>query len=53
MNWVFWALILIAAVVVWFSISGVFNSFGTFIFKIFENTVNEMNKEDNEKDENE
>ena len=49
MNWVFWALILIVVIVIWFLISGLFNPIGRFFSKIFEDTVNILNEEEEDK----
>lgn len=49
MNPVFIFLVLIGAVIVWFLLSALFYPFGSFLYHIWSNAVDKINKEDKEK----
>lgn len=50
MNPVFVILVILAALLLWFLLSFVFYPLGKFVFRIWEDAVDEMNREDKEKE---
>jgi len=45
MNPVFWLLVIIVAVVLWFSMNSLFPKIGEFVCGLFEETKNNINEE--------
>ena len=52
MNPVFIILVLLAAVALWFLLSFLFRPLGNLFFKLWENTMDEINKNEDEEKEN-
>lgn len=50
MNFVFWLLVVIALIFLWFLSACFFRSIGIFFFRIWKEAVDELNKEDEEKE---
>ena len=48
MNPVFWLLVVAAAVAVWFLGSFIFYPFGKYLYRIWKDAMNEMEREDKE-----
>lgn len=53
MNLVFWFFIIIIAIIMWFLLAFMFYPIGKFLWKIGTDAVDELNKEDINKEENE
>lgn len=51
MNSVFVFLILVGAVILWFFLSAIFYPLGRFLYRIWKDAVDEMNREDKKKGE--
>lgn len=53
MNPVFFILVILAVILLWFLLSFVFRPFGMFLYRIWKDALDEMNKEDKEEKEKE
>lgn len=53
MNPVFIFLVIIGAVIIWFLLSFIFYPLGKFIYRIFKDAVDEINREENDEKETE
>lgn len=53
MNPVFVILVLLGVIILWFLLSFAFRPFGRFIYQIWKDAIDEMNKEDKEEKERE
>ena len=51
MNPVFWLLVILGAVILWFLCSFIFYPLGVYIYRIWKDTVNNMERKDKEEKE--
>lgn len=53
MNPVFFILVILAVILLWFLLSFAFRPFGMFLYRIWKDALDEMNKDDKEEKEKE
>ena len=53
MNPVFWLLVIVVAVILWFLLAFIFYPLGRLVYRIISDTISELNREDNGKDDTE
>lgn len=51
MNPVFWLFVILVAIALWFLLAFVFHPIGEFMWKIGSDTIDELNKEDEDNEE--
>ena len=50
MNFVFWLLIILLLILLWFLLSFVYRPIGKFFYRIWKDTIDEINLQDEEKE---
>lgn len=50
MNPVFWLIVILGAVILWFLLAFIFYPFGKFLWKIANDAIEELDKDDKEKE---
>lgn len=50
MNPVFWALVFLIAIAIWFLLAFIFYPLGKFMWRIGKDAMDELNREDNKKE---